>query len=196
MWNTRYAQDKYVYGEEPNIFFSEQLSKLKTGNLLLPAEGEGRNAVFAAKLGWLVDAFDFSISAKEKALKLADKYGVTINYEVLSILDFKDTKSTYDCIALTYVHLPDKVRNAFYKKLSNLLSSGGTLILEGFSKKQIENDSGGPKDISLLFSIDELKSVFNDLSISFLQEEDIQLNEGDYHKGEASVIRLLATKQF
>ena len=51
-WNDRYSKDEYAYGEEPNRYLKEQLEKLAVGKILFPAEGEGRNAVFAAKLGW------------------------------------------------------------------------------------------------------------------------------------------------
>ena len=64
--------EEYVYGTEPNQFFKEQLQKIiPAGKLLLPGEGEGRNAVYAAKLGWMVDAFDQSSVARTKALNLA-----------------------------------------------------------------------------------------------------------------------------
>ena len=71
MWNKRYAQTDFVYGTEPNEFFEQQLLKLTPGKILLPAEGEGRNAVFAAKKGWEVYAFDSSIEAMKKAEKWA-----------------------------------------------------------------------------------------------------------------------------
>lgn len=194
MWDARYSQSEYAYGEEPNTFFSQQLSKLENGRLLLPAEGEGRNAVFAAKKGWKVDAFDFSKSAKEKAVKLADKNRVIINYDVCSFEDFEADDGSYDCISLTFVHLKEKERKNLHNKLIKYLSAGGTLIFEGFSKNQKNNNTGGPKDASILFSIEELKSDFKDLTIKMLIEEDTILNEGKFHKGKASVIRLLATK--
>ena len=78
-WNERYYENGYAYGEEANIFFKEELLKLKPGNILLPAEGEGRNAVFAAKQGWEVEAFDISDVGKEKAIQLARKNGVNIS---------------------------------------------------------------------------------------------------------------------
>ena len=69
-WNDRYAKETYVYGTSPNAFFKEQLRLLDVGTILLPAEGEGRNAVYAAKLGWDVYAFDYSAHAHHKAIKL------------------------------------------------------------------------------------------------------------------------------
>ena len=81
-WDERYSSIEFVYGTEPNIFFKDELDKLNTGNILLPGEGEGRNAVYAAVKGWNVDAVDFSIIAKEKALNLAEENSVSINYEI------------------------------------------------------------------------------------------------------------------
>jgi hypothetical protein len=72
-WNDRYAKSEFAYGEEPNNYLREQLEKLHKGKILFPAEGEGRNAVFAAKLGWTVSAFDISSEGQKKALQLAEK---------------------------------------------------------------------------------------------------------------------------
>jgi len=87
-WDERYSSIEFVYGTEPNIFFKDELDKLKTGNILLLGEGEGRNAVYAAAQGWKVDAVDFSTIAKEKALKLANENNVKINYDVASLADY------------------------------------------------------------------------------------------------------------
>jgi hypothetical protein len=70
-WDERYKQQDFAYGVTPNNYLKDQLIKLQTGKILFPAEGEGRNAVFAAKLGWIVSAFDISIEGKKKAMQLA-----------------------------------------------------------------------------------------------------------------------------
>ncbi len=81
-WNERYAEDKYAYGIEPNDFVKQELQKLKPGKILFPAEGEGRNAVYAAQLGFDVYAFDPSEEGRRKALKLARENNVNINYQL------------------------------------------------------------------------------------------------------------------
>ena len=81
-WNQRYAEEEYAYGTEPNAFFKAQLDQRTPGRLLLPAEGEGRNAVYAALKGWDVVAFDQSESGKTKAMKLAHQAGVAVSYLV------------------------------------------------------------------------------------------------------------------
>ena len=50
-WNDRYSEAEFVYAEAPNIYFAEELGKLKPGTIILPCDGEGRNAVHAARQG-------------------------------------------------------------------------------------------------------------------------------------------------
>ena len=75
MWNQRYAEHELVYGEAPNTFLKAFIDREEPGSILLPAEGEGRNAVYAASMGWEVFAMDFSTVAQEKALRRARQRG-------------------------------------------------------------------------------------------------------------------------
>ncbi len=192
MWDERYAQEEYVYGVEPNEFFRQELLKLKPGKILLPAEGEGRNAVYAAKLGWEVYAFDSSREAIKKAEKLAVKNKVKINYQLSSFEKVKYPNDFFDLLGLFYAHSFSREEN--HKKLINFIKPNGTVILEGFSKKQINNNSGGPPNIELLFSEKELQNDFAPLSELKIWEEVFHLNEGEHHKGDSNVIRLIGQK--
>jgi len=193
-WNERFGTEEYAYGTEPNRFYKEQLAKLPTGKILFPAEGEGRNAVYAATQGWLVTAFDPSIEGKKKAELLAQKNKVSISY-LIDNYEFVDfPRESFDCIVLIFAHMHPLKRKDYHQKLATFLKPGGILILEGFSKKQINNNSGGPRDLDMLFSVEELKSDFGSFSELKITEDDAQLNEGPFHKGTASVIRVLGVK--
>ncbi|MDX1754196.1 MAG: thiopurine S-methyltransferase [Salinimicrobium sediminis] len=48
-WNERYQREEYIYGKDPNEYLKAKLKNLTPGRILFPAEGEGRNAVHAAK---------------------------------------------------------------------------------------------------------------------------------------------------
>jgi hypothetical protein len=74
------------------------------------------------------------------------------------------------------------------------LAPSGILILEAFEPKQLENQSGGPKQSDMLYTIDMLKEDFKDLKIKTLEVSVIGLDEGAYHQGKANVIRLIAEK--
>ncbi len=199
-WNARYGEEVYAYGTAPNVFFSSEFKKILPGKALFPAEGEGRNAVFAACCGWEVVAFDQSDAGRTKALQLAAAKGVEIDYIVTSVTDFDAKEEAFDALVLVYAHFPEPVRKIFHQKLARMLKPGGYLVLEGFSKRHLEFNSvneraGGPKDWSMLFSLEELTADFSDFEIQFSEETTVQLNEGLYHVGESAVVRLVGRKK-
>lgn len=198
-WDTRYAAEEYVYGKEPNRFFQSKLLDLKPGKALFPAEGEGRNAVFAAENGWEVYAFDISESAKKKAEKLALERGVKINYSVGTLDQMNFEQESFDLLVLIFAHFPNEIRYALHQGLLGLLKPGGTLILEAFSKEHLEYNSinpkaGGPRDASMLFSKEELDRDFGNLEWLYFEKTVTEMKEGEYHVGLSSVIRLVARK--
>ena len=199
-WDDRYSSEEFAYGEEPNNFLKEQLKKLSPSTILFPAEGEGINAIFAAKLGWKVAAFDISEEGRNKALRLAENNNVSIDYQVgeLETLDFEENQ--FDAIALIYAHFPAMIKSEIHKQLDKLLKKDGIIIFEAFSKKHLEyvtkNEKvGGPKDIESLFSVEEIKADFPNYEIIKLEEKEIELNEGLYHNGTGSVIRFIGRKK-
>lgn len=199
-WDERYSHPEYAYGQLPNRFLEEKLAKLPVGTILFPAEGEGRNAVYAAKLGWQVSAFDISSEGQKKAKLLADKHNVSVAYSVGELSSMYYLENSFDAIALIYAHFPGNIKSDCHKKLVSLLRPGGTLIFEAFSKKHLayvtQNEKvGGPKDLATLFSIEELMIDFNDFDFEELSEQEIKLNEGQYHIGLGHVIRFVAKKK-
>ena len=192
-WNNRYNKIEYVYGTHPNEFFKEQLNKLKTGSILLPAEGEGRNAVYAASQGWNVTAFDSSEKGKEKALALAEERDVSFDYQLVDVLEFQ-SKMQFDVICLCYAHFPADIRKQAHQHLMQFLKPDGMVIFEAFAKVQLGNASGGPKNEAMLFSTKEIKDEFPQLKFNFIREETIELSEGNHHSGKAEVIRFVGVK--
>lgn len=192
-WNERYAANDNFYGEAPNLFFKEFIDSRPAGRLLLPAEGEGRNAIYAARNGWAVEAFDFSEAARSSAADKAEEMGIMLQYELKAIEDYKPSKK-YDVIALIFVHQPAEIRRSFHQKLVDSLEPGGYIIIECFSKQQLNNNSGGPKDLARLYDENEISSDFSGLKILECQEKEIQLSEGDFHRGKANVIHFIGRK--
>jgi hypothetical protein len=194
-WNERYSEKEYVYGEEPNVFFAEQLSKLTPGTIILPCEGEGRNAVYAALHGWKVKAFDSSEAGKIKALQLAGKKEVVIDYDIDDAVTVNYGESNADVVALIYAHFPPSIRKQIHQKAIQWLKPGGKIIMEAFNPDQLQNNSGGPKELSMLYTEEMMKEDFEGLRIEWLQTVQTILNEGKYHEGKADIIRLIASKE-
>lgn len=193
-WNERYSTAEFAYGETPNQFIKQELEKLRPGKILFPAEGEGRNAVFAATLGCQVTAFDPSSEGKKKAELLAKKNNVQIEYLIDNYENVTFEKDYFDCLVLIFAHMHPLKRKEYHQKLITFLKPGGTLLLEGFSKTQMERNTGGPRNIEMLFSEDELRDDFSSLKNIALNEYHESLNEGAFHQGISSTIRLIGTK--
>ncbi len=190
-WDTRYSVEEYIYGTKPNAFFKSIIDTLQPGKILVPAAGEGRDAIYAAKLGWEVFAVDQSVVAQQKALQLAQDEHVTINYQVCDILDFDLTQRKYNAIVLNYFHLPPDIRMQFHSKLHSVLLPNGYIILEAFNPKQLNNTSGGPQDGNVLMTADALKQEFSALQILECGEHEIILDEGTHHQGKADIVRFV-----
>ncbi|MFT4070732.1 MAG: class I SAM-dependent methyltransferase [Dysgonamonadaceae bacterium] len=201
-WDKRYSAEEYIYGEEPNHFFQEILHRFSPGEILLPADGEGRNGVYAATQGWNVEAFDLSEQARMKALQLAAGKKVDVHYQVMDFSAISEAyyKESFDVIALIFVHLPSEVKKTYFPLLRGLLKPGGYIIIEGFSKNHIAYQKknpgiGGPPDADMMYSPDLILELFPDLEILCLLENEVQLNEGLGHNGVGSVIRYIGKKK-
>lgn len=198
-WNERYRQDAYAYGEAPNRYFSQVLESIDPGCILLPAEGEGRNAVFAAKHGWKVDAFDSSIEGQRKALELARKHDVQLKYALGTPDTVKYQPHSFDALALIYAHFDGKLKSGYHRVLESYVKVGGLVLIEGFAKRHLvysatNPKAGGPKNESMLYSKEEIARDFPNYKVIELEEVDIELNEGLYHQGMSAVVRFAGVK--
>lgn len=200
MWNDRFSEPGYAYGKAPNVFFKEQLLQLPPGRILFPAEGEGRNAVFAAAQGWEAHAFDISEAGRKKAMALAEERGVSLTYKVGYLPELDYEEESFDAIALIYAHFPPSIRAQYHRMLAYLLKPGGTILLEAFSKKHLayreQNPAvGGPPSLSALFSVEEMHKTFANFEVQLLKEQKVELNEGRCHIGTGSVVRFVGVKR-
>lgn len=194
-WNQRYASETFVYGKSPNLFFKSVLDSLPAGKLLLPCEGEGRNAVYAATKGWQVDAFDQSEAGQTKCRLLAREYQVTVHYEIADATAFDYGENRYDAVALIFAHFPSSIRGSIHSLCTKALKSGGLFILEAFTPEQLHYQSGGPKDPDMLYTPEKLSADVKGMEILQLETLETHLEEGPYHSGKGAIVRLIARKK-
>lgn len=192
-WDNRYREHKTAYGWEPNVFFKAFIDAHKPGSILLPAEGEGRNAIYAASKGWQVDAFDLSGVAREKALSRAAAKGVVINYSLQRIEEFRARK-LYDVVGLIFIHLPAVVRRKFHHEVHKSLKPGGYVVFQAFAEEQLQRNTGGPKDPALLYEASSICDDFQFLHMITCCQREIELHEGPYHQGKGEVLQLIGQK--
>lgn len=193
-WDERYKGHATVYGEAPNLFFQQFIDTHTPGSILLPADGEGRNGLYAAAKSWAVRSFDFSSVAREKAMKQAAEKNLKLQYDVMSIEDYIPGV-LYDAIGLIYVHLPADTRHAFHQKMIESMKPGAYLVLEAYSIDQLKYNSGGPKEPGLLYDLQTLNSDFTALDCILCAATEEDLDEGPFHHGKAAIVRYIGKKR-
>jgi 2-polyprenyl-3-methyl-5-hydroxy-6-metoxy-1,4-benzoquinol methylase len=157
--------------------------------VLVPGAGEGRDAVYAAKLGWDVLAFDLSHVGQRKALAWAAREGVSLRYEMLDAAQFNFGSESFDLVAMVYFHLPPELRRWFFGHLHQALNPGGRVVMEAFNLRQIPYTSGGPKQPEMLMTSAILREELLHIEPDENKELLTTLDEGPLHQGPAEVIR-------
>lgn len=192
-WNGKFSKADYFYGINPNDFLASNIELLKNHQeLLCLGEGEGRNAIFFAKNGFEVSAIDASNLGLEKLQNRAIQEKLDIK-TICRDLNFWKADEKYDVIVASYLHMYKDEREELFKKIEESLNINGYFIAEFFSTKQLSFNSGGPKDLDLLYSLEDFQNYFN-LCKKNITEKIVVLDEGIGHQGEACVIRVVIQK--
>jgi SAM-dependent methyltransferase len=194
MWNERFSEPGYAYGTEPNEFLVSVADRIPPGKVLCLAEGEGRNAVYLAGLGYQVTAIDASTVGLEKADALANERGLAIETVVADLSDFSIDPTHWNGIVSVFCHLPPVERAALHERCLRGLAPGGAFVLEGFAPRQLELGTGGPRSRELLMELDVIRQELPGLHFEIARETERELAEGKYHNGTAAVVQVLAVK--
>ncbi|MGG3891529.1 class I SAM-dependent methyltransferase [Metabacillus fastidiosus] len=195
-WDTRFQNETFVYGTEPNIFLAEIQKNLQlAGDALAIAEGEGRNSVFLAEQGMDVTAWDYAKSGLNKTEKLAKQRGVTVRTELVDLNEAKWEKERWDEIVCVFGHFPKKLRTKTLQGVKEAVKQGGYFITEVYSTYQIPYKSGGPQDVELLYSPDEFLQTFSDWRIVHFFIGEVTRHEGELHNGLSHVIQFVGQKR-
>lgn len=195
-WDERYSEPGYTYGTEPNDFLVSVAETITPGGrILCLAEGEGRNAVYLASLGYVVTGVDGSEVGLRKAQALAAKRGVTITTIHADLGTFEIGTEQWDGIIACYCHVPSVIRIPLHQAAVRGLKPGGIFVLEAFSQEQLAYDTGGPQSLDMLMSLDDVKGELAGLEFRHAVQLEREVREGNRHTGLASVIQIVGIKQ-
>jgi len=193
-WDERYSEPGFAYGTAPNEFLRSVVNRIPQGNILSLAEGEGRNAVYLASLGYQVTGVDGSQVGLHKAMELAAERGVAITTIHADLNEFEIEPEKWDGIITCYCHVPSAIRIPLHHAAVRGLKPGGVFVLEGFSKEQISYGTGGPQSLDMLYSLEELRVELAGLELVHAVKLERDVREGRCHTGIASVVQILGIK--
>ncbi len=195
-WEGRYGAPDYIFGQAPNYFIASCKPLLpKSGAALAVADGEGRNGVWLAEQGLDTLSIDFSPTGQQKAMALAKARGVSLRFELADVHDWAYPAEAFDVVAEIFTQFSEpKDRRKKWDGMKRALKAGGLLIIQGYTPKQLEFGTGGPKFLDHLYTRELLENEFAGWNDMRIVEEELEMHEGPAHSGMSAVINFTARK--
>jgi SAM-dependent methyltransferase len=193
-WDRRYQEPEWAYGTEPNDFLKAEAGRIPPGDVLCLAEGQGRNAVYLAGLGYRVEAVDQSAAGLARIAILAAKRGVRVQTRKADLAEFDLGRERWQGIVSIFLHLPMPLRRDLHRRAVEALAPGGVLLMEAYGPDQIALGTGGPRDPERLCRLGDLQEDFRGLDWLVARELRRDVREGKYHSGLGAVIQILGRK--
>jgi SAM-dependent methyltransferase len=196
MWDQRYGEDGFAYGTDPNDFLAAHATRALPagGEVLCLAEGEGRNAVFLARMGYRVTGVDASAVGLAKARALAAQHGVEVETVVADLADYDLGVARWDGIVSIWCHTPSALRTRLHRAVVAALRPGGALLLEAYTPRQLDFKTGGPPVADMMMTLAGLRDELAGLDLEVGEEKVRAVHEGRYHHGDSAVVQVVARK--
>lgn len=198
MWDDRYSRYDTFYGYRPNDFLVQAEVMLRRGGrVLVIGDGEGRNGTWLAQKGHQVTTVELSPKGVEKATALAAEREVSIDAHVADINEWVDTPAAegpWDAIVWIFVHLPADVRRHVAEVLTPRLAPQGRLVMEEYTPAQLQMNTGGPSDETLLVTRPQVVEDWSGLDLD-VRIVERRIFEGRGHQGLGSVLQVLGQRK-
>lgn len=199
MWNERFSELSYAYGEKANEFLQDHVMALNGPKIVCFAEGEGRNAVFLASRGYDVTAWDYAQAGLDKTIALAAKTQVRLWTKLVDVIKDELPEAQFDSAVMIYGHFHKTQQKNVFERLMRVVKPGGTILFEVYSEQQLEYQQqglgkGGPRTVDELYAPEDVLRWIKPYEVRrFFYGEQVR-NEGKYHAGRSHVIQVIVRK--
>lgn len=195
-WEQKFESEEYVYGEEPNAFIEAHAYRLEAQKRIVAfAEGEGRNAVFLARQGHDVTAWDYTQNGLKKTQKLAERYNVKVETGQKDLIHDPVPSEEFDAAIMVFGHFFKKDQKPVFEKLISVIKPGGIIMLEVYSEDQLRYQTGGPKRTDMLYDPRDLLEWIRGYKVLHFFYGEQERKEGIGHTGTGHVIQVILKKE-
>jgi len=157
-------------------------------------EGEGRNGVYLAELGYEVVGVDASAVGLEKARRLARDRGVALTTVCADLAEYRIEPGAWSGIVSIFCHLPPELRRRIHGEVVAGLRPGGVFLLEAYTPEQLRYATGGPPDPERLMRLEDVRTELAGLRLVVAREVERPVREGRCHHGPAAVLQVVAER--
>jgi SAM-dependent methyltransferase len=157
-WDARYGEAELLWGTKPNMFVAAEMSAATPGRALDVACGEGRNTIWLAGHGWQVVGVDFSEQGLKRAAQLARAAGVAdrVEFQLVDVVADALPAESFDAVIVAYLQLTADARGEALRNSAGAVAPGGTLLIVGHDTTNLTEGAGGPQDVAVLFSPEDV----------------------------------------
>jgi SAM-dependent methyltransferase len=180
-WEERYAGGQRGPERAPSEFLVAHADWIR-GRVLDVAAGSGRNALFLARRGNVVDAIDISFAGLQSARAAAVAEGLAVRALQADLESFPLPVARYDAaINIRYL------QRSLFEPLQRAVKPGGIILFETFLIDQ--QLLGHPRNPAHLLQHGELRQAFASCEILIYSEGRVESADGS-----AYVAQLLARR--
>jgi 2-polyprenyl-3-methyl-5-hydroxy-6-metoxy-1,4-benzoquinol methylase len=195
LWEEKFSAEGYLYGEEPNEFIREHAWRLEGHKRVAAlAEGEGRNAVFLARKGHEVTAWDYTQSGLIKTQQLAERHHVRVETGQKDLIHDSVPSGEYDASIMVFGHFLKKDQKTVFDKLVSVVKPGGIVMLEVYSEDQLLYGTGGPKSVDMVYDPADLLQWIKSYKVLHFFYGEQERVEGKGHTGTGHVVQAILQK--
>ncbi|MCL1824194.1 MAG: methyltransferase domain-containing protein [Oscillospiraceae bacterium] len=191
--NTYRSSDEYYWGVTPSLTCLKVLALLPPDKRLKVLDigcGEGKDAVFFARCGYDVSAFDISDAGIEKTKRLADKAGVHVNAFKADICDYR-LDSKYDILYSngSFHCIKPDLRDEIMSNYKANINENGLAVFQAFIKKPFIAPSPEKEEHHYPLKSGQLFTYFHDWYIEYCEETVFDCNSsGKPHRHAANKV--------
>lgn len=195
-WDEQFSKHAFTYGKLVNEFIKAQSHHFPAdAHIACFAEGEGRNAVYLAKKGLNITAYDQSIVALQNAHLLAAENNTTIHTIEKDLTEPLEKRDYYDGAIMVFGHVPKDKQSIFLNNIIQSVKCGGYILFEVYSERQLPYDTGGPGSINHLYKAESILEWISPHEIKHFYYGEVERVEGYRHTGTGHVIQVMIKKQ-
>ncbi|HEY5051228.1 MAG TPA: class I SAM-dependent methyltransferase [Acidothermaceae bacterium] len=166
-WDARYSERDALWSGRPNGRLVAEIGGLTPGRALDVGCGEGADAIWLARGGWIVTAIDISEVALRRARAAADLAGATVEWICGDALKMAFPVGSFDLLSMQYPALPKAAGEVAVRTLLDAVRPGGLLLavyhdLDDEHREHMKSRGVDPADY---FEAVELGQLLGDFTV-------------------------------
>jgi len=171
-WEARYADERRTTGA-PSAFLMRHAALIH-GRVLDVAAGTGRNALFLARRGAVIDAFDISLNGLRTLQTAARSEGLPIRPVQADLEHFPLPADRYDAVInIRYL------QRSLFGALQRCVKPGGVILFETFLIDHLA--VGHVSNPAFLLEHGELRRAFADCDVLVYEEGQLDTEDAPAH---------------